>query len=176
MHQIYAVTLAGCLVATVTDMIERRILNTLTVPMMVLGIALHAIWNPVGLGRFAGLLGLLAMGIPFFLLFAFKVVGAGDVKLLMGVGALIGMSLDNAVEMLILGVLVVVMGGVMSLFAMLATNRLGRLGEIFRYGFYRVTGRGDVTSTRELYKIPMGLAILLGVGAYVAVKTLAMSA
>lgn len=169
MLELYAVTLAACLVATVTDTIERRILNALTFPMMALGIAIHAIWDPIGAGRWAGLLGLVALGIPFFVLFAFKVVGAGDVKLLMGVGALMGLP-----STLPVGIVVLVMAGLVSLIAMLGTNRLGRIGQIFRYGLFRVTGRGDITSSPKPYKIPMGLAILLGVGSYIAVKTLAM--
>lgn len=75
--------------AMVFDYKVRRIPNFITFPSLLLGVVIHTIqggWN----GFSASLLGLLAGGGVFLLFYAVGGMGAGDVKLMSSVGALLG--------------------------------------------------------------------------------------
>lgn len=74
------------LTAALTDLARRKVYNWLTVPGLVLGLALH------GFGRgWPGLLesatGLVVGGLIFFPVFYWEGMGAGDIKLMALVGA-----------------------------------------------------------------------------------------
>lgn len=77
--------------ATITDIRHQRIYNWLTFPLIIAGFATHTVF-----GGFAGLkfaaggfaLGFIAMAIPYFM----GVMGAGDVKLMAGIGAWLGVE------------------------------------------------------------------------------------
>ena len=90
-----AVALAT-LAASATDLWKFKVYNALTIPTLVLGVAVSA-----SLGGWAGLVSsLLGAGLGFGLLvifFAAGGVGAGDVKLLAAVGAWLGPSLTYQV-------------------------------------------------------------------------------
>ena len=145
-----AVLVADCVIATITDMLERRILNVLTFPLVLIGVVGHACLPEEG-GRLMGLYGMLAAGLPFFCLFALNVVSAGDVKLLMGIGALRG---PVAAGWVMLGS--VVLGGVVSFVALLMTRRLRSIGDAARHVVRRPSKPGSKESTFKGYKIPMG--------------------
>lgn len=80
---------AGLLVASITDLREQKIFNWLTFPMVIVGITLHA---TAGEGWTFGLIGAAAAFALHFFLWVVKVERAGDSKLAMGVGALMGWS------------------------------------------------------------------------------------
>lgn len=80
------VLVGGLLYASWSDMRSGRIPNALTFPMMLLGVLVH-------LRTFDPWFGLLGLGVALAIhypLFALGVEKAGDSKLLMGVGALLG--------------------------------------------------------------------------------------
>ena len=82
--------LAMLSVATVTDLRERRIPNSVTVPGAAAAILLAAVdLGEVPAGALLGLGAALAVGFPAFALGAF---GAGDAKLLAAVGAFVGVG------------------------------------------------------------------------------------
>jgi prepilin peptidase CpaA len=80
---------AGALTATVVDIRERRIPNVLTGSMAAVGVALAAAgWSGVSVGAsLAGMLAGLLLMLPGHALGA---TGAGDVKLMAAVGAVLG--------------------------------------------------------------------------------------
>lgn len=88
---IAAILLAALLVAVVTDVRGQRIPNLLTFPLILAGLGLHTATGGLdgllfSLGGFG--LGLGVMLIPFLM----GVMGAGDVKLMAGVGACLGVE------------------------------------------------------------------------------------
>lgn len=77
------------LIACVTDLKSFRIPNAITLPLAVTGIVYHGvIYGSAGLQNSA--LGLLFGGLVLMLLYVIGGMGAGDVKLLAGVGAWLG--------------------------------------------------------------------------------------
>ncbi|MHB0912930.1 MAG: A24 family peptidase [Armatimonadota bacterium] len=100
-------------VALYTDLRSGKIYNTLTLPCMLLGLAANTV-----LGGLSGLLTSLAgMGAVLLLALLFlnlSGIGGGDVKLMMAVGALLG--LNFAIRVMVLSALA---GGVFSLLVML---------------------------------------------------------
>lgn len=88
---ITTILVAALLTATITDLKSQRIYNWLTFPLMLTGIILHTVIGGLDgtLLSLAGFgLGLAVMVVPFL----FGMMGAGDVKLMAGLGALLGAS------------------------------------------------------------------------------------
>ncbi len=74
------------------DVRHRRLPNLLTLPCLVLALVFHTV-APASLGAFGGIASLLGAALGFMLLFlpyALGLLGAGDVKIMMALGALIG--------------------------------------------------------------------------------------
>ncbi|MBI2027065.1 MAG: prepilin peptidase [Deltaproteobacteria bacterium] len=107
-----------CVVCTVTDFRRGKVYNALTFPSMLVGLMAHIV-----IGGFQGatfsLLGMGAALILFFPFFALKIMGAGDVKMLMAIGALKGAAF--ALNVAILSIFV---GGMISFFILLYKGRL----------------------------------------------------
>lgn len=82
----------GLLLATITDLRERKIRNSLTFPLALLAFLVHAVFG----GGYAVLSSVVAYLLWFVLGFLFyqtgarKGIGAGDIKLVMACGALTG--------------------------------------------------------------------------------------
>ena len=74
--------------AAAFDILTRRIPNSLAAAGLAVGLAGHA-WTGGGVGLAWSLAGV-AAALPLLLLYAARLFGAGDVKLLMAVGALAG--------------------------------------------------------------------------------------
>ena len=86
------VVVLGCgAVAAVSDLRTMRVRNALTIPLIVSGILFHAV-TPLGKGWAFGLGGASVGFLLLFVLFILGGIGAGDVKLLTGVGAWLGPS------------------------------------------------------------------------------------
>lgn len=115
---------AVVLIALVTDLLERKIHNALTIPAFTAGIVFHALFHSASSPWWDGLAGGFGLLLPFFALFAFGVMGSGDVKLLAAVGALGGVRVA-----IIAGL------GVFFVHTFIGVARLlsaGRLGDVAR--------------------------------------------
>ncbi len=146
-----ALALAVSVLATVTDLLERKIFNWLTLPALGLGVALHA--TPGAAPWWTGLAGSLAVGLPFFVLYATGVMKPGDVKLLMALGAILGPR--QGIE---IGVASIMLHGPISLALLVGHRRLGNLLAMWRAGW---------SSDRALLA-PYGFSIALAVFGSVA--------
>ena len=84
------VTIAVVTASAATDLYAGKIFNVVTYSAMLLGLGFAA----AGLGPplSSAILGLLAAGLPLYLLFAIGWMGGGDVKLLAAIGALKGLT------------------------------------------------------------------------------------
>jgi prepilin peptidase CpaA len=109
---------AAASVAAILDLRSRRIPNWLTATALLAGVLLNGMLSGLE-GAVASVLGAavgLAMLLPFY---AMRAIGAGDVKLLAALGALLGASL--LVSVAIYGALV---GGAISIVILLVRRRL----------------------------------------------------
>jgi len=85
----FAIVLAGVLMAAFNDLWKFRLNNALTLPLLFSGLLYHAL--VAGRSGLAGsVLGVLIGGVPFLVVYAKGGMGAGDIKLLAGVGAWLG--------------------------------------------------------------------------------------
>jgi prepilin peptidase CpaA len=157
------------LAAGITDLWKFRVYNLLTVPLLVSGIIFHSV-STDGQGLTASLLGALfglAVLMPFCLLGG---MGAGDVKLLAGVGAWLGVPVTFVVFM--------VSGLVGALYALAVIAVRGRARETWfnlAIIWHRVSAIGKYLgsddqleivvdeSERRMQLIPFGVMIACGV-------------
>jgi prepilin peptidase CpaA len=139
--------------ATRADLRERRIPNALTFPMVGVGIVLG--------GLFGGLEGLkesalgAALGLGMlFPLFMLRWMGAGDVKLMSAIGALMG---TNFVWFACLWA--AVFGGAIALVGLIYTRRLGMAMSYLYYSGLKPQGGSFVASN---WRMPYAPAIAMG--------------
>ena len=147
------IVLAACGVAAATDIRWRRIPNQLTLALAVSGLALNALlgWKLL-LISLAVLIGVTVIG---FLAFSMKWLGGGDVKLLAGASAALG--LPDAVDFLLYTSLA---GGVIAIAVALFTGRLKttyhNVSMVLRPLAYKGTVSVEPKST---YMLPYAVAI-----------------
>ena len=117
----YLAAAATCaVVASVFDVKSRRIPNVITMPAFLFGLALHLAlggWRQMLCSLAAGLV----CGLVFLLFYLAGGMGAGDVKLMMAVGCIVGWSHLDFVYAL---ALTAICGGVMAVSLALYRGRL----------------------------------------------------
>ncbi|RWZ58245.1 prepilin peptidase [Halobacillus fulvus] len=156
------------IISVYTDIKERKIFNKVTLPTILIALVYSTITAGLS-GAWFSLSGMLVgfglLIIPFIL----GGMGAGDVKLMAAIGALMGASF--AFYTFIWGAII---GGVVSLFLIIRRKRMGAFTKRLVYSWVLLRSNagslaidnGEVTPT-----IPYGVAIALG-----AVVTLIMGA
>lgn len=156
----YAALIIGLLFACWQDINKRSVSNWLTGIMVLIGLLCGKTW----LGD-----RLIALCLPFCLflpLFAWRVMGAGDIKLLMALGALMGCS-----WLLRCLLYTILLGGIMALLLMLKRGIfLSRLRYFFSYCYqtwllhrlvpYQIWDSTEKLSAKHFF--PFVLAITLG--------------
>jgi prepilin peptidase CpaA len=169
-----AVLLALVLGAAVYDVRYRRIPNWLSVSGVLIGLALNTFLYQGWPGLRLSLLGLaVAFGV-YFLLYALRAMGAGDVKLMAAVGALVGWQ-----DWFGIFVVAAIVGGVMALI-LVATK--GRVKKTFwNVGFIlneMKSGRPAYIAKEELdvrnpkaLGLPHGAVIAVGTVFFLALST-----
>jgi prepilin peptidase CpaA len=156
-------------VAAYTDMRERRIPNWLAGSGLVLGVGLNFYLYGIEGLKNSGFGICLALGI-YFPLFALRAMGAGDVKLMGAIGAMVGPG--NWLRIFILTALI---GGVVALIVILHQGAVGKaLKNVGRIVTSSLRGQApyekhpelDVTSGKGL-SLPHGAVIALGAMLYI---------
>jgi len=151
------------IIAMYTDVRWGKIFNTLTLPFALLGLALNSIgagWE----GFTLGMLGI-ALGFALWLASAFlgRILGGGDIKLLMAFGALMGPQF--LLWSLLYGALA---GGVM---AIIVALRKGVLQDTFKSLGTSLVMRAVASAPMEIGdragEVQLPYAIALGAGAFV---------
>jgi prepilin peptidase CpaA len=163
LEAIYPATATACAIAgSFFDVKTRRIPNVITVPCFLFGLVLHLVlggWKQMLLGLAAGTI----CGLVFFLFYLAGGMGAGDVKLIMAVGCIAGLS-----HIVYILTLTAIAGGVMALGLALIRGRLREtflnLGELITH--HRQKGLQphpdlNLTNARTL-RLPYALAIAGG--------------
>ena len=161
----YGVVSVAALVAGITDALWLRISNVLTIPLIVSGILFHATF-PAGEGVLFSLLGAcIGFGL-LMLLFAAGGVGAGDVKLLTGMGAWIGPH-----DVLAVFVVAALLHGIYSLVIIIRTSSWKDMPRRATDGFRHLLRMNDTPTdtveqiakqdeeTRRRRLVPMGTMI-----------------
>jgi prepilin peptidase CpaA len=113
------VLLAMLLAAAMFDVMYRRIPNWITVTGVVLGIAMNVAIGPPEGGLVFSLLGLAVAFGMYVALYALHAMGAGDVKLMAAIGALVGWERWFGIFFV-----TALVGGVMALILVVARGRL----------------------------------------------------
>jgi prepilin peptidase CpaA len=153
----FAALVAGVLVATVVDIRTRRIPNEVTAAMATMGLGLAAMGFS-GMSVWASLAGLavgLALMMPGHLLGA---TGAGDVKLMAAVGAIVGPS-----TVVTAFVLTAVAGGVLAVAVALRRRRLADTIAGTRRLIAAPTGaHQEILSAPAAHRFAYGPAIAIG--------------
>jgi prepilin peptidase CpaA len=117
-QKVEMVLLALLLCAAIYDVRYRRIPNWLTVSGVVIGLAINWILGPPDAGILFSLAGLgIAFGL-YLVLYVLHAMGAGDVKLMAAVGALLGPS-----RWFGLFLVTAIIGGIMAMILILARRR-----------------------------------------------------
>jgi prepilin peptidase CpaA len=162
--------LAATSIAAVIDYRSRRIPNWLTLSMLPAGLAFNAAMNGVG-GLGQAFMAMILVALPYVFLFVFARGGAGDAKLMAGIGAWLGLTHGGVV----LGS-VAAAGVLVALSASLWRHTLG----VVLFNACRIASDVAVTvltrgnpreliesaaSTADSKTIPYGVAIFIGVAA-----------
>ncbi len=163
----WAVVIAIAVVACAIDVRTRRVPNVLTIPAWILGLAWafsQGGWIRVADGFAASLI----LALPYVLLFMFAGGGAGDVKLMVALGAWLG-----------------ILNGLLALFAIALCGTLLAIGFALHYKrfrsvmaymkqsvcavMYTVSSRGRVNDLtfaarerQEMMTMPYGVAVFSG--------------
>ena len=149
-----------CTVAAWWDLRTRRIPNGLTLPVLVGALCLHSALHS-GQGLLLSLAGAAAAGALLLPGYALRFTGAGDVKLLMAVGALVAFPAGLAV-----GLVSVAVGGVLGVIVALSKRRLlevlGRSAGLGRWLVHRAAkvplARPEASGLRLPFGVAIGLA------------------
>ncbi len=152
------------LVSAYTDYRERKVFNKITYPAFFVGLACHGI--ALGLDGLLSGLGAAALTLVIGLaLLATRVIGAGDIKLLIVVGAFLGFL--GLAQVTFYSVLAGAVGGlVVAAINGYLWDMLKRLGRFLR-GIYRTIAYQSSVMTEKMERderswIPFAIAILFG--------------
>jgi prepilin peptidase CpaA len=161
------VLLVMLLAAAMFDLMYRRIPNWITVTGVVLGIAMNTVIGPPEGGLVFSLVGLLVAFGVYVALYALHAMGAGDVKLMAAVGALVGWQRWFGIFFV-----TALIGGVMAVILVVARGRIKKTW--FNVSFIlseMKSGRPAYLANEEL-DVKNKKALGLPHGAVIAVSTL----
>ena len=161
------IAIAASLLAASIDIRTHRIPNALTGPLLLGGLIwASAVAGWAGLGD--GLCGMLVAGLPFFVMWVLRAGGAGDAKMMMALGAWLGVI--NGLAVLFA---VALAGGVVSLAYAIHRRQVaaafGNIGMVLYATLILATTGRQISNRREMIPsiqspqaFPYGIAIFLG--------------
>ena len=163
-----AVVLALVLCAAVYDVRYRRIPNWLSVSGVLAGLALNAFLDQGRPGMFvSSMLGLaIAFGV-YFVLYALRAMGAGDVKLMAAVGTVVGWPNWFGIF-----IVTAIIGGIMALILVAARGRVKRTFWNVAFILSELKGGRPAYMRREELDVKNPKALGLPHGAVIAVGTI----
>lgn len=158
-------------VGLISDTLKRRISNTLVLTVLMVGVLVNTIGPqpfrendglftllPGALGFTSSVLGALVALVVFLPFYALRALGAGDVKLLTGVGAFAGTA-----AFLNIALWVLMAGGVLALVRMAIAGHprvlLNNMAAVMT---------GQFKPAQTLWRMPYAAAIAMGVAAHAA--------
>jgi prepilin peptidase CpaA len=160
---IYLILITSLLISLVTDIRNRRILNIVTLPSVLFSFVYYIITSGIDGFLFSGkgfLVGLGLLIIPYIL----GGMGAGDVKLMAAIGALMGTSF-----VFYSFIYTALIGGVIGLFLIIKTRGFMNSIKDFSYKFTNIvffkSNLGSMiipSNTKNSISFPYGVAIVLG--------------
>ena len=170
---IVAALLMVVIAASVFDVRSRRIPNWLSVTGALMGIGLNAFLAGSVSGAWFALKGLLLGFGVYFLLYALRAMGAGDVKLMGAVGSLVGWQNWFGIF-----IITAILGGIMALILVVSKGRLQKT--LFNVGFilaemthgrpaYLEREELDVKSSKSV-GLPHGAVIAVGCIFFLAIS------
>lgn len=175
MNPVVQILLAAVvIVAGAYDILYRRIPNWLVLPCWIAGFAVNA-----ALAGWAGLtaaaLGFVLAMVVYFPLYLLRGMGAGDVKLMAAIGALVGPT-----AWLIIFIFSGLVGGVVAIFVMLVHRRFGKTLRNLGYILWEMVHlRAPHKCDEELsidsprsFRLPHGAVIALGCLGFLGARSL----
>jgi prepilin peptidase CpaA len=163
-----AAVIAVVLGAMVYDVRYRRIPNWLTVTGVVIGVALNGFLDQGRPGLFVGSLLGLAIGFGvYFVLYALHAMGAGDVKLMAAIGAIVGWP-----DWFGIFIITAIIGGIMALILVVARGRLKKTFWNVAFILSELKGGRPAYMRKEELDVKSPKALGLPHGAVIAVGTL----
>jgi prepilin peptidase CpaA len=164
---VQAVLIAVVLAAAVYDVRYRRIPNWLSLAGVLIGVALNGFLDQERPGLFvSSLLGLaIAFGV-YFILYALRAMGAGDVKLMAAVGAIVGWP-----DWLGVFIVTAILGGIMAFIVVVARGRVKKTFWNVAFILSELRGGRPAYMRREELDVKNPKALGLPHGAVIAVGT-----
>jgi prepilin peptidase CpaA len=169
LQTVVVITLGMTLICAYTDLKVKKIYNVVTLPMILLGMIYH-IAIEGGVGFLFSLLGIIVT-LPLLLLFSLRMLGAGDIKLFMALGAWWGME-----ALLQIGLYSLMVAGIMAFVIMLLRGNVKERFKVLWTYFLSVLllRKGleyQVLSDAKSAHFPLAPAIALGLLIYVGCQS-----
>ncbi|MFD1039290.1 prepilin peptidase [Virgibacillus byunsanensis] len=148
------------IISTITDLRNRKILNMVTLPAILVALIYHWFTTSLDGFIFSGLGFLVGLGL-LFIPFIMGGIGAGDVKLLAAVGAWKG-----TMFVLYTGVYAAIIGGLISLIILIKRRQFGFTLKSMLFSILYLKGtKGSLqvpSDTKQPVSIPYAIPIALG--------------
>ncbi len=154
------ILLSTALFCAVTDLVTGKIYNVVTFSIIVFGLLYHGFLVD-GHGALFALLGITLGFLLFFPFFAFRAMGAGDVKLLMAIGALQGWAF-----VLSTALYAMVAGGIISIFLLIYHKKFSKTVKkiwLLVWSLFVPHMQVAMPELKDCLMAPFGVPILCGV-------------
>ena len=164
-----ALLITFCLACSLTDILETKIYNSITISLLISGVLYHAymVFYPEfrisALTHFLIFLGFgVLWALTWFLFFYFRIVAAGDVKFFLAIYAWVGFP-----DVLMLGAFILIASGILSFIYMVED---GRFRSFLKMGWLSAVSRALISPPDLAYQKPLGFAMFMGAWAYILWK------